>query len=104
MERTKWEVITRGDDSFDKPYFEYHIIEYPYGIEAGPQRVCDGLTKKHAHQICQDHNSHDDLLAACEEMAALLNQESLLPMLDLKEVQIIRRGERVIAKAKEVIK
>jgi len=42
-----------------------------------------------------------ELLTACKELTKLLNQESLLPMLDLKEVQIIRKAEAAIKAAEK---
>ena len=57
MKYTKgeWEVIEHKDDFYDKPFFEYIIVAYPYGRAKGPQRVCDCMTKFDAEYICEMH-------------------------------------------------
>ena len=64
MEHTqgKWEVISRKDDDFEKPYYDYHIISYPYGIEAGPERICEPCSKFNAEYIVKCCNGWDGLV------------------------------------------
>lgn len=59
-----WEVITRKDDSYDSPYYEYHIICYPYGKKAGPERICEPCNKFYAQRIVQCVNNFDELVKA----------------------------------------
>ena len=76
MEHTqgKWEVISRKDDDFEKPYYDYHIISYPYGIEAGPERICEPCSKFNAEYIVKCCNLHDGLVDALREAKTLLLQ------------------------------
>ena len=56
----KWVVIESKDVSCDKPYYEYRIIAYPYGIKAGAQRVCDCMSKFDAEYICKCVNENTE--------------------------------------------
>ena len=71
MEHTqgKWEVISRKDDDFEKPYYDYHIISYPYGIEAGPERICEPCSKFNAEYIVKCCNLHDGLVGALKDIS-----------------------------------
>jgi len=53
-------------------------------------------SKANAEELVRRWNNFHELLAKCKDLIKLLNQDSLLPMLDLKEVQIIRNAETVV--------
>ena len=101
MEHTegKWEVLARKDESSDRVYFEYHIISHPYGIEKGPQRVCDGLSKFDADFICLAANSHDKLLAA---LFGLFGEfRNSCDLLDATQLEAMQKAADAIAEAEK---
>ena len=68
MEHTKGEleIIARKDDSYDRPFYEYHLIAYPFGVESGPQGVGDVYNKADAHHLVLCWNEHDKLKAKAD--------------------------------------
>ena len=67
----KLEIITRKDDSYDSKFYEYHIISYPYGKEAGPQRITEVSSKFDAEEIVHRWNAFEEDGLVTELLEAL---------------------------------
>lgn len=70
-------------------------------LKDAPLQFAAGVDAATVVAFVLKESRHSDLLTACEELTTLLYQDSLRPMLSLKEYKKVKRAKTTIAEVKK---